>query len=67
MRTTAEPSVEIHTWRWREAQAFARMAYAAWRERGGAAAYAIYREAQDRADEAQDALAWLVQSRVRRT
>ena len=64
---TAEATLEDHTWRWREAQALARMAYAAWRERGGAAAYAAYREAQDRADEAQDALAWRVQSRDRRT
>ena len=51
----AEPVLEIQTWRWREAQALARMAYAA------------YREAQDSADEAQDALAWRVQSRDRRT
>ena len=63
----AEPVLEIQTWRWREAQALARMAYAAWRERGGADAYAAYREAQDSADEAQDALAWRVQSRDRRT
>jgi len=63
----AEPVLEIHTRRWREAQALARMAYTAWRERGGAAAYAAYREAQDSADEAQDALAWRVQSRDRRT
>ena len=59
--------LEGHAWRWREAQALARMTYATWREHGGAAAYAAYREAQDRADEAQDALAWRVQSRERRT
>jgi hypothetical protein len=64
---TAEPAIEDHTWRWREAQAHARIAYEAWREQGGATAYAAYRDAQDRADEAQDALAWRVQSRARRT
>jgi hypothetical protein len=64
---TAEATLEDHAWRWREAQALARMAYEAWREQGGATAYAAYRDAQDRADEAQDALAWRVQSRVRST
>jgi hypothetical protein len=64
---TAEPTLDDHRWRWREAQAYARMAYDAWRERGGAAAYAVDRDAQDRADEAQDALAWRVQSRARST
>jgi hypothetical protein len=64
---TAEPTLEDHTWRWREAQADARTAYEAWREQGGAAAYAVYRDAQNRADEAQDALAWRFQSRARST
>ena len=32
-------------------------AYQAWREAPGQAAYAIYRAAQDRADQAQDAMA----------
>jgi hypothetical protein len=63
----AEPASETRTWRWREAQAQARMAYTAWRQSGGAAAYAAYREAQDRADEAQDALAWHAQSCERST
>jgi hypothetical protein len=62
-----EGTLEDHTWRWRELQAQARMAYAAWRRQGGAAAYAEYRQAQDRADDAQDALAWRAQSRVRST
>jgi hypothetical protein len=44
-------------WDWRDAQAEARLAYAAWCRRPGADAYAVYRGAQDRADAAQDALA----------
>jgi hypothetical protein len=64
---TAEPTIEDHTWRWREAQALARTAYTAWREQGGATAYAAYRDAQDRADDAQDALAWRFHSLARST
>jgi hypothetical protein len=41
---------------WWAAQAEAKAAYDYWREVPGAAGYAIYRAAQDRADEAQDAL-----------
>jgi hypothetical protein len=44
-------------WSWRRAQAHARQAYEEWRRQGGAAAYAAYRAAQDRADSAQDELA----------
>lgn len=42
---------------WRVAQDEAVAAYRAWREAPGRAAYAVYRAAQDRADQAQDALA----------
>jgi hypothetical protein len=41
---------------WREAQDAANGAYAAWRHAAGADAYTAYRAAQDRADQAQDAL-----------
>jgi hypothetical protein len=41
---------------WREAQEQATIAYAGWRNSPGAAAYAVYRAAQDRADAAQGAL-----------
>ena len=41
---------------WWAAQAEARAAYDYWRELPGADGYAAYRAAQDRADEAQDAL-----------
>lgn len=41
---------------WWAAQAEARAAYDYWRELPGADGYAVYRAAQDRADEAQDAL-----------
>jgi hypothetical protein len=40
----------------REAQKEADEAYAAWCRFAGAESYAVYRAAQDRADEAQDAL-----------
>jgi hypothetical protein len=44
----------------RAAQSEASAAYDAWRWRPGAASYAAYRAAQDRADAAQDHLAqWL--------
>ena len=42
---------------WRSAQDEAIAAYDAWRESPGPAAYAVYRAAQDRADQAQDVLA----------
>ena len=41
---------------WRAAQDEATNAYELWRELPGRDAYAVYRAAQDRADEAQDAL-----------
>jgi hypothetical protein len=41
---------------WRAAQDDATDAYELWRELPGRDAYAVYRAAQDRADEAQDAL-----------
>jgi hypothetical protein len=41
---------------WREAQSDATAAYKLWTSIKGADAYATYRAAQDRADEAQDAL-----------
>jgi hypothetical protein len=41
---------------WRVARAEARSAYDAWRRQGGAAAYAAYRAAEDRADAALEAL-----------
>jgi hypothetical protein len=44
-------------WAWRDAQAEAVLAFAAWCEEPGAGGYAVYRAAQDRADAAQDALA----------
>jgi hypothetical protein len=53
------PSVWIHDelrWVWRDAQADATAAYAGWRNEPSAAAYAVYRAAQDRADAAQDML-----------
>jgi hypothetical protein len=42
---------------WAAARAEAHLAYDAWRGRGGADAYAVYRAAADRADAAQEALA----------
>jgi hypothetical protein len=42
---------------WRSAQDEAVAAYDAWRELPGQIAYAVYRAAQDRADQAQDVLA----------
>jgi hypothetical protein len=42
---------------WRRAQDDAVAAYRAWSETPCAAAYAAYRAAQDRADQAQDVLA----------
>jgi hypothetical protein len=41
---------------WREAHEQATIAYAGWRNEPGAAGYAAYRAAQDRADAAQDML-----------
>jgi hypothetical protein len=41
---------------WRKAQADANAAYAGWRRAARAEEYAVYRAAQDRADQAQDAL-----------
>jgi hypothetical protein len=41
---------------WRDAQGEATAAYELWSEDKGADGYAVYRAAQDRADEAQDAL-----------
>jgi hypothetical protein len=46
-------------WAWRDAQAEAALAFAAWCREPGAGGYAVYRAAQDRADAAQDALARL--------
>jgi hypothetical protein len=52
-------TAELHDVR-RAAQAQADEAYRHWREHPGAAAYAVYRAAQDRADAAQEHLAqWL--------
>jgi hypothetical protein len=48
--------LESLTVAWREAQDDAAAAYARWSQEPGADAYAGYRAAQDRADEAQDAL-----------
>ena len=42
---------------WRSAQDEALSTYHAWSESPGRTAYAVYRAAQDRADQAQDALA----------
>jgi hypothetical protein len=42
---------------WRAAQAEAAAAYEHWRATPGTVAFAVYRAAQDRADQAQDALA----------
>ena len=42
---------------WRAAHAEAEDAYESWREFPGADAYAVFRAAQDRADQAQDVLA----------
>ena len=42
---------------WRVAQDDAVAAYEVWRDSPGANDYAVYRAAQDRADQAQDALA----------
>lgn len=42
---------------WRAAQAEAAGAYEHWRETGTLDAFAVYRAAQDRADQAQDVLA----------
>jgi hypothetical protein len=41
---------------WSAARAEANVAYEAWCRSPGAAAYAVYRAAEDRADAAQDAL-----------
>jgi hypothetical protein len=42
---------------WSAARAEANLAYAAWCEMPGGAAYAVYRAAEDRADAAEQALA----------
>ena len=63
----AMETYEDAVWRWREAQALARMAYDECKRRGGATAYARYRAAQDEADRAQDALAWRTHSFERST
>jgi hypothetical protein len=42
---------------WRAAENEAWLAYEAWRESPGSIEYAVYRAAQDRADQAQDVLA----------
>ena len=42
---------------WRSAQDEALQSYRAWSESPGRTAYVVYRAAQDRADQAQDALA----------
>jgi hypothetical protein len=51
---------------WRAAQAQADEAYCYWRDRPGAAAYAVYRAAQDRADAAQEHLAQWVEPSLAR-
>jgi hypothetical protein len=43
---------------WRSAQDEAVMAYQGWCESPGASEYAVYRAAQDRADQAQDVLSY---------
>lgn len=48
---------------WWAARAEANDAYVAWRSVSGAAAYAVYRAAEDRADAAQDVLALAVGER----
>ncbi len=45
----------------REAQVEANMAYEDWRCLRSSDAYAVYRAAQDRADAAQDDLAWVTE------
>jgi hypothetical protein len=42
---------------WRAAESEAWLAYEAWRRSPGSIEYAVYRAAQDRADQAQDVLA----------
>ena len=53
-RTTPDPGYGA----WSDASEEAEHAYWRWRHQGGAEAYAVYRAAQDRADAAQDALAF---------
>jgi hypothetical protein len=43
---------------WSAARAEANLAYEAWCEAPGSDAYAVYRAAEDRADAAEQALAW---------
>jgi hypothetical protein len=62
----AGPLLGPAAWDWRDAQADATLAHAAWCSRPGADAYAAYRAAQDRADAAQDALARAVTQARRR-
>ena len=57
MTTVPFPAIDPPLWAWRLAQANAHEAYEHWRRNGGAAAFAAYRAAQDRADSAQDELA----------
>jgi hypothetical protein len=52
----ADIGLERHAATWRDAQNDANAAYAAWCQIAGAESYSVYRAAQDRADEAQDAL-----------
>jgi hypothetical protein len=58
LRTERVPSwiFEELSQAWREAQDEATSAYELWAELPGREAYTVYRAAQDRADEAQDAL-----------
>jgi hypothetical protein len=49
------------TYAWRSAQDEAVAAYHGWRESPGPIEYAVYRAAQDRADQAQDVLAYSMQ------
>jgi hypothetical protein len=49
---------------WGAARAEANLAYQAWCEIRGAAAYAVYRAAEDRADAAEQALASVVRPLV---
>jgi hypothetical protein len=53
--TTAQRHDE-HFTIWSAARAEANLAYAAWCERPGSGAYAVYRAAEDRADAAERAL-----------
>ena len=56
LHRTARSVIDDVTLAWRLAQAQACMAYEHWCSRPSAAAYALYRAAQDQADSAQDEL-----------